>query len=192
MTTERKKKKKKPGSTLPWLWLGIGGGVLLVVLIVAGVVLAVRPWERGGEKVKVVENNVPPPQPQGNHKIGGEVVREPKSLLGSIRARGDRAALDNELRQIVLFLNQYANDLPNPNARSLDGFLNFMKRDSPKIHDAIKAEKYYTVNVKARLGSSDIIAYETEIYSNGYYAARADNSMGFVSAPELKAGVGQP
>jgi len=194
MTTEsarddrpRKKKKKKKSSAGLWIGLGIGGGVLLVILIAIVVIVALRPWERGGEKKNDIAQNLQPQQQPPNNKLGGDVVREPKTVLGNIRARGNRAEADNEMKQISLFFHQYADLHKNPKTRTLDSFLDFLKRDSNSIYNKIKVEKYYTMNLLARLGSEDILVYETEEYTKGYYCFRANNQMGYVPAQELKA-----
>jgi hypothetical protein len=191
MTTEsskddrpRKKKKKKPGSSVPWLWIGIGGGGLLAILIIAGVVPAVRPWERAGEKVKVVENN-PPPQPQGNHKVGGEVVREPKTLLGNIRARGDQIERDALMAGFVPLYNAYCDEVKNPNARNLDGFLQSIRSESGKMVNAVR-NKDFLINFRARVDSDEILAFEAERYTSGYYCIRANKQFNYVSAQDLK------
>ena len=171
MTTEstkddrpRKKKKKKQGSNVPWLWIGIGGGGLLVILIVAGVVVAVRPWERVGEKVKVVEN-APAPPPQGNNKLGGQVVREPKTLLGSIRARGDQIERDALMAGFVPLYNVYCDEIRNPNSRSLEGFLQSIRSESGKLVLAVR-NKDFLINFRARVESEDILAFEAEMYTS--------------------------
>jgi hypothetical protein len=194
MTTEsarddrpRKKKKKKKSNAGLWIGLGVGGGVLLVILIAIGVVVALRPWERGGEKKHDIAQNPQPQQQQPNNKLGGDVVREPKTVLGNIRARGNRAEADNEMKQISLFFHQYADLHKNPKTRTLDSFLDFLKRDSNVLYNKIKVEKYYTMNLLARLGSEDILVYETEVYTKGYYCFHANNQMGYLPAQELKA-----
>jgi hypothetical protein len=186
----RKKKKKKKSNAGLWIGLGIGGGVLLVILIGIGVVVALRPWERGGEKKNDIAQNPQPQQPQQqppNNKLGGDVVREPKTVLGNMRARVNRTEADNEMKQISLFFHQYADLHKNPKTRTLDGFLDFLKRDSNLLYNKIKVQKYYTMNLLARLGSEDILVYETEEWTNGYYCFHANNQMGYLPAQELKA-----
>jgi hypothetical protein len=186
-----KKKKKKPKSNSGMLlWLAIGGGALVLLLLIGGgVLIAWAPWSRGANKQNVAQNPQPKEKdPEVNVPIGGNVVKEPKSLLGTVRHRGDRASRDNEMRQIVLFYHQYCDTFTNANSRSVDGFLDFIKRDSPKIVNEFK-EKYYTLNPKARPNGDSIVVYETEMYTNGYYVFRANNQFGFVSAQELKAGL---
>ena len=112
--------------------------------------------------------------------------RNPKTTAGNIRARIERTRLDNELNQIKLFFTQYDLNVSNPNARTLDGFLKFIERDSKQIHDSIK-EKFYTMNMKARLDTDSIICCETEPYNEGYYAVKSGGTIGFISPQEAKA-----
>jgi hypothetical protein len=182
----KKKKKKKSGAGL-WIVLGVGGGVLLVILIVTVVVIVLRPWERGGDKKNEVAQNPAPKEQPPINKLGGDVVREPKTRLGNFRARGNQIQRDNEMIQIASFFRQYCDIAKNPDSRKLDGFLDFFKRDSNSIYANIKDEKVYTVNVRARVDSEDILAFETEVYTDGYYCVRANNQLGFVPAQEMKA-----
>ena len=55
------------------------------------------------------------------------------------------------------------------------------------IAAAIKDEKYYTVNVRARSGSDDILIYESDPYSDGYFCLRANKQFEKVPAQTLKA-----
>jgi hypothetical protein len=185
----KKKKKKKKSNTALWIGIAIGGGVLLLLLVVGGVLMAWRPWEGGGDPNKVAQKNppAPAPQPQGGGQIGGQVIREPKTFLGGLRARGDRAEKDNEMRQIMLFHTQYCDLFKSANSRTMESFLDFMKRDSPKLYNDLKETKYYTLNLKARVGSDEIVVYETEQYTTGFYVFRANSQMGFISPQELKA-----
>lgn len=132
---------------------------------------------------------VAPPGAGAAEKNTGTAGQPKKSMLGNVRARGERAKLDNELKQLALFFNQYCNDVPNPNARTLDGYLTWIKRDSPDLHNAINVQKYYTVNVKARPNADSIIAYETEPYTDGYYCVKTNNFLGILSEREWKAGL---
>jgi hypothetical protein len=181
----KKKKKQQPASRAGlWIGLSIGGGVILFVVVTAVVIIVVAPWNlvAANKKVEQAQDNQ---NQQG--KIGGNVVKEPTSLFGNARRRGDEVALKNEMLQVLIFYDQYAIDVPNPNARKLDGFVESFKRDSNKIYTAIKEEKYYTVNVRARNGSEDILIYESEPYSDGYFCLRANKQFEKVSAQTLKA-----
>jgi len=194
MTTEsarddrpRKKKKKKKSSAGMWIGLGIGGGVLLVILIAIVVVVALRPWERRVEKKGDVAQNLPPPQQQpGNNKLGGDVVKNPKTLLGNIRARGAQVERDAEMTGIVRLYHAYCDEVKNPNGRNLDGFLKSIRSEPAKIVNAVK-NKEYLINYKARVSSDDIVVYESETYDRGYFCFRANNQSAYVSAEELKA-----
>jgi len=183
---KKKKKKEKSGPGLA-LWLGIGGGGLLVVLIAVGVVVA-RPWEWGSAKKEVAQNNPQPVQPQPPPpRPDGNVVKNPKSLLGNIRNRVNMTERDNEMRQIFLFFTQYADIAKNPASRTVDGFLESFKRDSNLIYAKINTDNLYTVNVRARVDSQDILAFESEAYTDGYYCVHANNQLGFVSPQDMKA-----
>jgi hypothetical protein len=189
---KKKKKKQSGGAGIPplLLWLGIGGGSLVVVIVLVVVIIVAAPWNSIGADKKPAPNNNPEPQQVG--KLGGNVVKEPKSLLGNARRRADEVARDNEMRNIALFFQQYCLVNRNPGTRTLDSFLDFFKRDSNAIYNAVKEEKAYTVNVKARDGSEDILAYETDPYSDGtYYCIRANSQLEYVSEQKLKAGLGQ-
>ncbi len=188
---KKKGKKAKKGSSSTLLFV-IGAVAILLLLLVGGGGTAYYFLKPEPERPKTNPQAKvdPPPQPQGNNPIGGKVVREPKSFIGNMRAQGDRIERANEMKQIALFYQQYCDTITNPNSRNLDGFLNFMKRDSIQIHDAIK-DKHYTVNLRAKLGSTDILVYETELYTVGYYAYRANNEIGHVTDQELKAGLPQ-
>ncbi|MBI2807635.1 MAG: hypothetical protein HYX68_21860 [Planctomycetes bacterium] len=189
----RKKKKQSAGNTGLWIGLGIGGALLLLLLVGGGVTLAImKPWARNAEKKEVLAQNPPPKQeaPVNPGPKGIQVRKNPKSLLGRVYYRGTRASLDNEMRQIKLFYEQYCLEYPNANKRTVDSFLNYIRRDSFQIHNAIKEDKFYTMNVKARLDTKSIIAYETEAYDEGYYCIQSDGSIGIVSEKDWKASLG--
>jgi hypothetical protein len=94
--------------------------------------------------------------------------------------------------QIATFFNTYCVDFPNANGRNLDGFLGTIRLQGGAIHNKIKVEKFYTINVKARMASEDIVAFETELYIEGYRCVRANNEVGFVPEKELKMALGIP
>jgi hypothetical protein len=181
----KKKKKKKSGAGL-WIGLGVGGGVLLVILIAIVVVVALRPWERGGEKKDNVAQNPPPQQQPPNNNLGGDVVKKPKTLLGNIRARGAQAERDAEMIGIVRLYHAYCDEVKNPNARNLDGFLRSIRSEPAKIVNGVRS-KEYLINYKARVGSDDIVVYESEQYDRGYFCFHANNQSDYVPAQELKA-----
>src|SRR5262249_20122883 len=140
---KKKKKKQSGGVGIPplLLWLGIGGGSLLVVVVLVVVIIVAAPWNSVGAPNKPAPTNDPEPQQVG--KLGGNVVKEPKSLLGNARRRADEVARDNEMRNIALFYRQYCLDNRNPGTRTLDGFLDFFKTSSNAIYNAVKVEKAY-------------------------------------------------
>ncbi len=145
----------------------------------------------GNKKDKLAQN--PPKPPPPNADGGAQPVKKgPQSFLGTLHARGERVALDNEMKQIAIFFNAFCIDHPNPGTRKVEDFLNSIKRDSYKIHEGIKTERFYTMNMKARLGTDDILAYETQMYSDGYYCIRATGQLGLVSQKEWQAALGIP
>lgn len=188
--TAKKKKKRKPQSAMPLVILAIAAGILVLLTVVgAGVAFFLT---RPDPPRKDGQANAQPqdPAPLEKDKWRGDMPKNPKSLLGRARAKGDRAKLDNEMRQIAIFFNQYCIEAPSPGARTVDGFLNYIRRDSNVIYSAIKEEKFYTVNVKAQLSSDSIIAYETEPYDNGYYCIKSNGFIGIVPEKEWKASLG--
>lgn len=143
----------------------------------------------GGDKKDNLAQNPPAVNPDGAAK---PVKKGPQSLLGRVHARGVKAEQDNEMVQIATFFNAYCIDFPNANGRSLDGFLNSFQRQAAAIHNKIKVEKFYTVNVKAGMVSEDIVAFETQLYTEGYRCVRANNQLAFVAEKDLKAALGLP
>lgn len=191
-----KKKKKGGGVDIPWLFIGLGAAALAIIGVCVGILIWWGPWRTDDNVAKTkdkpagggqIDQMMMKPPPQGNNPIGGEVVKDPKSFIGNLRARGDRLERDNEMRQIAIFYEQYCDVNKNPASRNLQTFLDFMKKDSLTIHDAIK-DKHYTVNLKAKQGSEDIIVYETEEYTVGWYVFRANQQFGNVTKAELQAG----
>ena len=99
----KKKKNEAPSKFGLWIGLGLGGLLVLLLLIGLGVVLSLRPWAAKDEEKKPVAKAPVDPKPvqQPDNKL--TVRKDPKSLLGRVYYRGTRAELDNELRQIRLF-----------------------------------------------------------------------------------------
>jgi hypothetical protein len=115
-----------------------------------------------------------------------EAKKDPQSLLGRIKAKAVRTGRQNELRQIALYFSA----APTP-PRTLDQFKNEFKVQANSLYQAI-TDGYYTINLKARQGSQDIVAYETEgDGSNLHYFARADGSVDAMPGDQLKAALGQ-
>ena len=112
------------------------------------------------------------------------------SLISNVRGSAYVTERKNELKNIGLFFIQYANDIPNVNKRTLDGFLSTFQRDAPKIYEHVKEENY-VINLKASLSASNgIIAYEWGMYPAGYLCVRVDGSVDYVSQDEWKAALG--
>jgi hypothetical protein len=148
----------------------------------------------GGAAGKQPEQKLPPPVPfvpakeerleDRERKKGG------KSIVGNVRGAGYRTERKNELKNIGTFFQLYCEAAPK-SARTKQGFMDFMKRDSKVIWDAID-DGYYTINVKAdHTSSMSVIAYETDIDRQGYLAVRGDLSVDYITAEELNAAVGK-
>lgn len=180
----KKKKKKKPSNFGLWVGLGIGGLVLLIALIATGVVIAMnrKPAADANKGNPPVAQNPPAPPPPDNQR--GAVVKNPKTLLGNIRARGDQIERDAEMVGVVRLYHAYCDEVKNPNVRNLDGFLQSIRSEPAKIVNAVKS-KTYLINFKARLDSADIVVYESEKYDRGYFCFRANNQSDYVSAQDL-------
>jgi len=212
---KKKKKKKKKSSSMGLL---IGGGAAIVVLLIAVVGASayiltrspnpVRPAPNneqlaknndkkagdGGAGDKQPEIKLPPPeqfQPGKEERLEDrERKKGGKSIIGNVRGAGYRTERKNELRQIGLFFQQYAEAAPK-SARTKQGFMDYMKRDSKVIWDAID-DGYYTINVKAdHTAANSIIAYETDIDRQGYLAVRGDLSVDYITQQELNAALGK-
>jgi hypothetical protein len=189
---KKKKKRKKKTAGSPKLWYIIGSVAAVVVFLGVGVTVLViaKPWNAVERKKAEAAQNVPEPEKPG--KIGGEVVREPKTLLGNIRRRPELLARDAEMLGIVTLFDTYCDEVKNPTNRSLDGFLESIRRENAKTVMGVK-NKDYIVNVKARPRTEEIVVYESEKYTQGYYCVRGNRATGFVSAEDLKtAGLDAP
>jgi predicted Zn finger-like uncharacterized protein len=114
-----------------------------------------------------------------------------KSFVGTIRGAGARTQRKNELRQIGSFYQQFCLTTPK-SARTKEAFLEFIKRDSRAIHEAI-SDDYYTINFRADDASSNsIIAFESFIDGNGMYmAVRGDLSVDYVPPQDVKNAMGK-
>ncbi|MBI3821673.1 MAG: hypothetical protein HY289_03225 [Planctomycetes bacterium] len=113
---KKKKKKKKKSSDFPVVWIAVAAAVV-VVLAIGGSVTAyfvTRP------PAPPPQAKVDPPPPRDNRPAA--VVKNPKSLLGQIRARGDQAARDAEMVGIVTLYHAYHDEVKNPTARGRDYF----------------------------------------------------------------------
>jgi hypothetical protein len=161
---------------------------LLVIGVIVTAVIVARPWERiGAEQKNQARNN----EPQQPGKLGGEVVKNPQTVFGKPRRRADEVERDSIMRGLVTLHRAYCEDNRNPNARTLDSFLQSIRTESSKLVNAVK-DKEYTMNLKARVGSEDVVAYETEAYDDKtYYCVRANGQMEYLAPDALRAALGQ-
>jgi hypothetical protein len=182
---KKKKKKKAKGGfpivlvlviALAVLLLGGGGAGLTYVLT--------RPKAEPQAKADHKPPDMPPPMPPG--KLGGDVVKNPKTTLGNIRARANETERDAEMRGIVALYHAYCDEVRNPAGRNLDGFLQSIRSEPAKIVNGVR-NKEYLVNYKAKPSGDDIVVYESERYDKGYFVFRANNQSGYVSAQDLTA-----
>ncbi len=162
-----KKKKKKPQSQAGlWIGLGVGGGVLLILLIagVVGIILASRAGEpQAKAPLKLPPVEPPPVQPPQQPKLK-DIGDKPRPA-NSVRTRADRPARLNELRQIGMFYFQYTTDFNNRPPATVQAFTDYIKRDAPGIVQAIN-EKYYVLVPGVR-ANNGIVAYEFNPDANG-------------------------
>lgn len=158
----KKKKKKPPSQAGLWIGVGVGGGVLLILLIagVVGIILASRAGEPQAKVPLKIEAPAAPPQPvvQPEPPKFKDIGDKPRpSTAGNLRARIDRIERINELRNIGQFYQQYVLNFNRPPKTAKD-FTDFIGRDAPSIKQAID-EKYYFIVPNVREGNA-IVAYE--------------------------------
>jgi hypothetical protein len=179
---KKKKKKKKAKGGFPVVIVAV---IAVIVLLLGGAgagltYFLTRPRPEPQAKID------PKPEPPRPGNLGVDVVKRPKTLLGNIRARGAQIERDAEMIGIVRLYHAYCDEVKNPNARNLDGFLRSIRSEPAKIVNAVKS-KEYLINYKARVSSDDIVVYESEEYDLGYFCFRANNQSDYVPAQELKA-----
>jgi predicted Zn finger-like uncharacterized protein len=144
----------------------------------------------GGDKQPDVKLPPPVPVPVPPNKQERLEDRERKkggsNIISNVRGAGYRTERRNELRQIGLFFQQYAETTPK-SARTKEGFMDYMKRDSKVIWDCLD-DGYYTLNPKVdHTSGSSVIAYETDIDRNGMHlAVRGDLSVDYTPPQDLK------
>ncbi|MCS7047403.1 MAG: hypothetical protein NZO58_13680, partial [Gemmataceae bacterium] len=128
----------------------------------------------------------PPPQPQTPPQgvPFAKGAHPQQGLSQSIRAAGYRPERQNELRTIAMFFTQFHTEF-NRNPRTEDEFIQYLQREAPKIAEALR-EKYYVLNLRARLTSDSAIAYESLTEANCHQTARGDGSVGLVSPEDLQ------
>lgn len=176
---EARKKKRKP-FVFPIFWVGIAAAVLVLL-------------GGGGGLTYYLLNRPPPPRVEPQAKVdppkvegpaGGVPKTKPKSLFGNIRARALGTARDAEMEGIVALHLDYCETFKNPQTRTLDNFLQSIRTVPAETIQRIR-EKYYTINLQARPLSDDVVVFETELYTEGYYCFQASKKSGFVSEQDM-------
>lgn len=201
---KKKKKKKKKKRTPLGLLIGVGVGVLVVLIIVGSVsaYFFTRPASQPLAAPKQVAQNpdkkddkappVPlPPPPQGGVPIvpgikeGNPAKKGGAGIVNNVRGAGYRTERRNELRQIGLFFQQFCEGTPK-SGRTKEAFLDYIKRDSKAIHEAV-SDGYYVMNMRADLGTAQsVIAYERDLDQPGHLCVRGDASVDYVPQAMLK------
>jgi hypothetical protein len=139
----------------------------------------------GQEKPAPAPAPMPPPD-----NTGIKSNPKPKGLVQNIRAAGYRPMRQNELRQIAQFAAQFELTNNRP-PRSKEEFINYMKRDSPGIAQAIE-EEYYVLNLKVNMkDANSVVAFESLTDAGGHQTARVDASVGPVAVEELRKLLGE-
>jgi predicted Zn finger-like uncharacterized protein len=196
---KKKGKKAKKGSS-PVLLLGIAG--VSLALLVAGGVSAYflfrsapqTPRENQQAKVDVKDKNeAPPPAPAiriaPRIEEGSPTKKGGTGIVNNVRGAVYRTERKSELHSLGLSYQLFYDEYKGA-ARTYENFLQYIKRDGP-IYEAVK-EGYYKINMKAKLPSNDIIAYERDIDMTGHLCVRVGGDIGYVPLPELKAALGLP
>lgn len=177
----RKKKKRKQQETNKWLVIGIiAGALLLVGVLVVVIVLNVR----HADDAQAQGNGPQPMQPQ---PLPGERFKpnpNPQGVVENVRAAAMRPERQNELKQIGLFYHSYVGEF-NHNPRTDDDFVKYIERDARQIAEAIK-EKYYVLNLKAKITGAGVIAYEPLLDRGCHLSVRTDGSVDLLSPEELQ------
>jgi hypothetical protein len=159
----------------------------LVVIVVAGCNRPPHdppPQPAPGPQVQVVD-----PLKGAFENKGGQAPAKKQgsqSLLGRIRDKGVSTQRMNDLKQIAVTFGTM------PSApRTLDQWKTEL-RQAPAIVKMIDA-KEYSINLKARQFTNDILAYETEPDVNGLvYVARANGTVDGMPYADLKKELGLP
>ena len=142
-------------------------------------------------------DKAPEPAPQPAPKpaepdIGVKGNAQPKGLVQGVRAAAYRPQRLNELKQIGIFFTQLVDETGGKNPRTEDEFINYIKRDSNTIAEAIK-DKYYILNLKVNMRDGNaVIAYESLQDQGGYQSVRVAGSVAPIPIDELKKLVLQP
>lgn len=114
---------------------------------------------------------------EGNpNKKGGIYV------IRTVRGAVYRAERQSELRQLAIEFNSFQNDYKGKG--TYENFLESIKNFGP-IRDSVN-EGYYQINVTARLGSDNIIAFERDPDAAGHLCVRANGDISYTPAAQLK------
>jgi hypothetical protein len=201
----KKKKKKKAEQRNHLLLIGVIAGVVLVVLLAGGGVSAyfllrktpedraakenAQPQANADDKKSTKDEKKPirivPPIEEGNpaKKKGGD------SIVNNVRGAGWRLERKNDLKQIGLAFIQFCDDYKGSN-RTQENFMKSNDTLGP-LRDYIK-EGYYVVNMKARLESSSIIAYENALDQGRYLCVLGNGEVDYLPEAEWKKLLGKP
>ena len=127
------------------------------------------------------EARKPEPQEDGKKKVPA------KGFARTLQ----RENAKNELRNLAHYYLQYVDTNRGRPPATLDHFLEFFKQDN--VHYKAVKEGYYIVNLKAKLGSTDIIAYEAEADEmNNVLVVRGDANVSTMSMSEVRRELEQP
>jgi hypothetical protein len=193
---KKKKKKKKAGAPVG---LFVGIGVAMLLLVVGGGAAAAYYFMQNPRPQPIAQNNKkieePPKeqeQPRTPERIVVPTIKEGNPdkkggtyIVSTVRGQGYRTERRNELKQIGLFFTNFCDGTPKT-GRTKDAFLEFIKRDSKAIHEAIR-DGYYVMNMNARMDSSSIIAYERDIdRGDKHLCVMGDCSVDYLPVQEVK------
>ena len=164
----RKKKKQEKSNTVLWIALGVGGAVVLLIVLVLGGVLAMNAMasreadEKAMAKLQAALAAVqkppePPPAKPAKPNFDKADIGDKPRPTNNIRLRAERPGRLNELRQIGLFYQTYRSEFNKP-PQTVQEFAEYIKRDAPAIKQAIE-EKYYVVLPRV-MANQGIVAYE--------------------------------
>ena len=185
----KKKKKKKARAGAPLVLIALGAIAVILLLagggtaayfffmrepaapIVQGQAKAEERDERSGARIVV------PGRKEGNPAKKGGL-----GVVSNVRGAAFRAERRNELANINKMHAMWALE---PGPKTLDGYLAFIQRDFKPGYDAIK-EGYYKVNVKAKAGTSEIVAGERDEDVGGHLVVRSNAAVEHVPVAEFK------
>jgi hypothetical protein len=178
---KKRKRKNKSGNAaaMPMgLIIGIAAGAV-ALLVVIGIVAYTLMTREG------------PAKPKGNEQVkandegqqGGDRPKGGKGTIQNVRSAISRTQRESELRQLQIGYTQFCDEYKG-SARTYDNFLLSIKTFA-SIRDAVK-DGSIQVNMNARPGSSDILAYERDEDITGHLCVRANGEMASVAKAQLK------